>query len=176
MGFSFRILRIISCKMVISVRVFQRGILAGVPECAPCPHRPAGHRGFCAGQAKAQPWAIIGPAWCPQSCGVSAQACLWGAGAGGSWDVNSSISSAHLLRVPCLVPGAVQGPRRQEAHIWDCPSPAPELRGQKLGLGLYNRGPTCLASRTLCPTSTASMQQPPALVLILKCPGLNVKG
>ena len=45
-GFSFRILRIISCKMVISVRVFQRGILAGVPECAPCSHSPCRTQGF----------------------------------------------------------------------------------------------------------------------------------
>ena len=52
----------------------------------------------------------------------------------------------------------------------------PPSSGQELALGFYNRGPTCLASRTLRPTSTASMQQPPTLVLTLKCPGLNVKG
>ena len=60
MGFCFRILRVINCKMVISVRVFQRSILAGLTECMPRPHlRPTG-RGFLCwpgkGAALGHPW------------------------------------------------------------------------------------------------------------------------
>lgn len=103
MGFSFCILRVISCKMVISVRVFQRGIL-WLSECTPTHTPPLPDRGFCAGWAKAHPWAVIGASLGP--------AVLWGFCTGlfmGSWgwrqpDVTSSISSAHLPPAPCLVP------------------------------------------------------------------------
>lgn len=55
MGFSFCILRVISCKMVISVRVFQRGILAGLPECTPHPHPPCRTGGFLCWPGKGTP-------------------------------------------------------------------------------------------------------------------------
>ena len=158
-GFCFRILRVINCKMVISVRVFQRSILAGLAECLPRPHQCPAGRGFLCWPGKG---AALGHPWGqPGARGPVGFLHRPVYGELGLEAARTSAPASPLLTSclpPCLVPGAIQGPGWQEAHVRDCPSPAPEPRGQEPGLGLHNRGPTCLASRTLPPTSTASMQ------------------
>lgn len=143
-GFSFRILRIISCKRVISVRVFQKGILAGVPECAPHPHSPCRTRGFLCWPGKAQPWAIIGASLVPTV--------LWGFCTGpfmGSWGWRQpGCQLQHLLCSPpaCPLPGSRSCSRSWAAgstHL-GLPLSSPRARVRSLHWGFIIGAPHVL--------------------------------
>lgn len=107
------------------------------------PPTPAPYRtrvSVLAGQRRS-PGPSLGPAWRPWSCGVSAQASLWGAGAGGSQDVSSSISSAHLLPAP--LSGSRSRSRSWVAGITcqGLPLSRPRAQGSGAWTGASQQGP-----------------------------------